>query len=161
MIDPNHKLSVTRQAKVLGMSRSTAYYHPMGPSEADIAWMALIDRLHLEYPFAGARMLRDLLRQKGYVGIGRRRIRRLMRLMGIEAIYRKANTSQPHPAHPVYPYLLTMNITYLPLRRGLFYLRGRHGLVQPKDPRLEALEHDACRILCQRPAGSHCPIWRP
>jgi len=134
MIDPNHKLSVTRQAKVLGMSRSTAYYRPKGSSEADIAWMALIDRLHLDYPFAGARMLRDLLRQRGYVGIGRRRIRRLMRVMGIEAIYRKENTSQPHPAHPVYPYLLrnmtidrpnqvwTMDITYLPMRRGFLYL---------------------------------------
>jgi len=70
MIDPNHKLWVTRQAKVLGRTRSTAYYRPKGPSDADIAWMALIDRLHLEYPFAGARMLRDLLRQRGYVGIG-------------------------------------------------------------------------------------------
>ena len=134
MIDPSHKLSVTRQAKVLGMSRSTAYYSPKGPSEVDIAWMALIDRLHLDYPFAGARMLRDLLRQRGHVGIGRRRIRRLMRLMGIEAIYRKENTSRPHPAHPVYPYLLrnmiidrpnqvwTMDITYLPMRRGFLYL---------------------------------------
>jgi putative transposase len=96
--------------------------------------MALIDRLHLEYPFAGAPMLRDLLRQMGYVGIGRRRIRRLMRLMGIEAIYRKENTSQPHPTHPVYPYLLrnmiidrpnqvwTMDITYLLMRRGFLYL---------------------------------------
>ena len=62
MIDPNHKLSVTRQAKVLGMSRSTGYYCPKGPSEAHIAWMALINRLHVDYPFAGARMLRDLLR---------------------------------------------------------------------------------------------------
>jgi putative transposase len=134
MIDPNHKLSVTRQAKVLGMSRSTAYYCPKGPSDADIAWMALIDRLHLEHPFAGARMLRDLLRQRGHVGIGRRRIRRLMRLMGIEAIYRKENTSRPHPAHPMYPYLLrqitinrpnqvwTMDIRYLPMRRGFLYL---------------------------------------
>jgi len=134
MIDPNHKLSVTRQAKVLGMSRSTAYYRPKGPSEADIAWMALIDRLHLDYPFAGARMLQDLLPQRGCVGIGRRRIRRLMQLMGIEAIYRKENTSQPHPTHPVYPYLLrnmiidrpnqvwTMDITYLPMRRGFLYL---------------------------------------
>lgn len=134
MIDPNHKLSVTRQAKVLGMFRSTAYYSPKGLSETDIAWMALIDRRHLEYPFAAARMLQDLLRQRGYVGIGRRRIRRLMRAMGIEAIYRKENTSQPHPAHPVYPYLLqnriidrpnqvcTMNITYLPMRQGFLYL---------------------------------------
>jgi putative transposase len=133
MIDPSHKLSVTRGAKLLRMPRSTAYYRPKGPSGADIAWMALIYRLHLEYPFAGARMLRDPLRQMGCVGIGRQRIRRLLRVMGIEAIFRKENTSQPHPAHPVYPYLLrnmiinrpnqvwTMDITYLPMRRGFLY----------------------------------------
>ena len=134
MILPSHKLSVSQQAKILGISRSTVYYRPQGPSEADLSIMARLDRLHLEYPFAGARMLRDLLRQEGLFGVGRRRIRSLMRQMGIEPIYRRENTSRPHPAHAVYPYLLrqltidrpnqvwTMDITYLPMRKGFLYL---------------------------------------
>jgi putative transposase len=134
MILPSHKLAVSQQAKILGISRSTVYYRPQGPSEADLSIMARLDRLHLEYPFAGARMLRDLLRQEGLSGVGRRRIRRLMRQMGIEPIYRRENTSRPHPAHAVYPYLLrqltidrpnqvwTMDITYLPMRKGFLYL---------------------------------------
>jgi putative transposase len=134
MILPSHKLSVSRQAKILGIARSTVYYQPLGPSEADLLIMSKLDRLHLEYPFAGARMLRDLLRQEDFLGIGRRRIRRLMRHMGIEPIYRRENTSRPHPAHAVYPYLLrhlkidrpnqvwSMDITYLPMRKGFLYL---------------------------------------
>lgn len=95
--------------------------------------MRRIDELHLEHPFAGARMLRDLLRQDGYA-VGRKHVATLMRMMGIEALYRRANTSRRHPEHLIYPYRLrgltidrpnqvwAMDITYLPMARGFVYL---------------------------------------
>ena len=114
MIDPNHKLSATRQAKMLGMYLSTAYYRPKGPSDADMAWMALLDRPHVDYQFAGARMLRDLLQQRGHVGIGRRRIRGLMQLMGGgEAI-----TSQPHPVIRYIRICVGISPSIWPIRSG-------------------------------------------
>ncbi len=133
MIAPTHKLSVTKQARMLGIARSTVYYQPKPISDQEWALRAEIDRLHLEYPFAGSRMLRDLLRRQG-LAVGRKRIARLMKKMGIEAIYRKANTSRRNFAHKVYPYLLrnvtidrpnqvwAMDITYLPMKRGFLYL---------------------------------------
>ena len=134
MIDPEHKLPITRQAKLLQIARSTVYYLPVGPSVQELAIMAALDHLHLEYPFAGSRMLRDMLRRSGFDGLGRRRVARLMGKMGIEPIYRKPNTSKPHPGHKVYPYLLrnltidrpnqvwAIDITYLPMKRGFLYL---------------------------------------
>lgn len=134
MIDRNHELPIKRQTELLGLSRGTAYYHPVPISEADLALMRRIDELHLEWPFAGSRMLRDLLRRHHGIEVGRRHVRTLMRLMGIEAIYRKPNTSKKHPAHPVYPYLLrglsieranhvwALDITYIPMARGFVYL---------------------------------------
>lgn len=133
MIDPTHKLSIVKQAKALGIARSTVYYKPAPISDSDLALMAAMDRLHLDYPFAGARMLRDLLRRQG-LAVGRARVARLMKKMGIEAIYRKSNTSRRNFAHKVYPYLLrnltidranqvwAMDITYLPMKRGFLYL---------------------------------------
>lgn len=133
MIDPTHKLSIARRAKTLGIARSTVYYKPAPISDSDLALMAAIDRLHLDYPFAGARMLRDMLRRQGSA-VGRARVARLMKKMGIEAIYRKSNTSRRNFAHKVYPYLLrnltidrvnqvwAMDITYLPMKRGFLYL---------------------------------------
>ena len=133
MIDRNHHLPITRQAKVLQISRSTAYYRPKPPSEKDLLLMKQIDRLHLEFPFAGSRMLRDMLRLKG-VKIGRKKVRTLMQRMGIEALYRRPKTTQRHPEHKVYPYLLrnlaidkpnqvwAMDITYIPMKRGFVYL---------------------------------------
>jgi putative transposase len=115
------------------LSRSTAYYQPAPVSAADLVLMRQIDALHLEYPFAGARMLRDFLRNDGYMS-GRRHVATLMRRMGIEAVYRKPRTSQRHPAHTVYPYLLrnaeitrpnhvwAADITYIPMPRGFVYL---------------------------------------
>jgi putative transposase len=109
------------------------YYLPKPVSPADLALMRRIDALHLEHPFAGARMLRDLLSQDG-VRVGRKHVRTLMRRMGIEALYRKPNTSKKHPAHPIYPYLLrglaidgpnqvwAMDITYIPMAKGFVYL---------------------------------------
>jgi putative transposase len=133
MIVRNHKLPLTRQAEVLGLSRSSLYYRPRPVSEAELAIMRRIDELHLELPFAGSRMLRDLLRGEGFE-IGRGRVTTLMRKMGIEALYRRPNTSKPAPGHKIYPYLLrnlaieranqvwAMDITYIPMARGFVYL---------------------------------------
>jgi putative transposase len=133
MIDPEHDLPIKRQAEVLEISRSTAYYEPRPISAEDLWLMRRIDELHLNYPFAGSRMLRGLLWQQG-LEIGRRHIKTLMKRMGIEAIYRKPNTSKPAPGHRIYPYLLrglaitrpnqvwAMDITYIPMARGFVYL---------------------------------------
>ncbi len=133
MIDRTHQLSITRQAKVLGISRGSAYYKPRPVSDADLALMRRIDELHLDYPFAGSRMLQGLLLGEGYK-VGRLHIRTLMKRMGIEAIYRRPNTSKPAPGHKVYPYLLrklpvirpnqvwATDITYIPMARGFVYL---------------------------------------
>jgi putative transposase len=133
MIDRQHELSITKQAEALGISRSSVYYLPRAVPAAELAIMRRIDEFHLEFPFAGSRMLRDLLNQDG-IEIGRRRVATLMKRMGIEAIYRKPNTSKPAPGHKIYPYLLrgmvvdtpdkvwAMDITYVPMARGFVYL---------------------------------------
>jgi len=133
MIDPHHDLSITRQAKALGISRGSVYYLPRPVPAADLAIMRRMDELHLEFPFAGSRMLRDLLNQEG-TPIGRRHVATLMKRMGIEALYRKPNTSKPAPGHKIYPYLLrgltidrpnqvwAMDITYIPMARGFVYM---------------------------------------
>ena len=133
MIDRTHDLPVTRQCQILNLARSTAYYEPAPISLQDLALMRLIDELHMEFPFAGARMLRDLLKQEGH-RVGRKHVRTLMNKMGIEALYRKPNTSKRHAAHSIYPYLLrgltidrpnqvwATDITYIPMARGFVYL---------------------------------------
>jgi putative transposase len=133
MINAAHELSLTRQAELLDLSRSSLYYRPVPASEADLRLMRRIDELHLELPFLGSRMLRDLLVQEGFV-VGRKHVATLMRKMGLEAIYRRANTSRRHPRHPVFPYLLrglvidrpnqvwAADVTYIPMARGFVYL---------------------------------------
>ena len=133
MIDRSHELPLTRQAQVLKLSRSSLYYQPEPVSPADLAIMRRIDELHLDYPFAGGRMLRDLLRGEG-VAIGRAHVITLMKRMRIEAIYRRPNTSKPAPGHKIHPYLLrgltvdrpdqawAMDISYIPMKRGFVYL---------------------------------------
>ncbi len=133
MIDRTHGLSLTQQARTVGISRGSVYYLPRPVSAADLALMRRIDQLHLDYPFAGTRMLRDLLALAG-IPVGRKHVATLMRRMGIEAIYRKPNTSRRHPKHPIYPYLLrqlkmdrpnqvwAMDITYIPMAKGFVYL---------------------------------------
>lgn len=133
MIDREHELPLARQAKVLNLARSTVYYKPRPVSDEDLALMRRLDELHLDYPFAGARMLRSLLRREG-VSVGRRHVATLMKRMGISAIYRRPNTSKPAPGHKIYPYLLrglkverpnhvwAMDISYIPMRRGFVYL---------------------------------------
>ena len=105
MIDRNHDLPVKRQAELVGISRGSVYYLPKPVSAADLTLMRAIDELHLEYPFAGSRMLRDMLNREGFE-VGRKHVATLMAKMGIEALYRKPNTSKRHPGHQVYPYLL-------------------------------------------------------
>jgi putative transposase len=133
MIDRNHDLPIVRQAKALNISRGSVYYKSRPVSAEDLALMRRIDELHLEYPFAGSRMLRDFLNREG-VEIGRRHVATLMKRMGIEAIYRRPNTSKPAPGNKIYPYLLrglkvdrpnqvwAMDITYIPMARGFVYL---------------------------------------
>ena len=133
MIDRTHALPVTRQARELGISRGSIYYLPRPTSVADLAIMRRLDELHMDFPFAGSRMLRDLLAADG-VKVGRLHVSTLMKKMAIEAIYRRPNTSKPAPGHKVYPYLLrklavtrpnqvwATDITYIPMARGFVYL---------------------------------------
>ena len=133
MIDRTHPLPITRQAKVLGMARSTVYALPRPVSERDLQLMKRIDRLHLEMRFAGARMLRDLLALEG-IAVGRKHVATLMKHMGVEALYRKPRTTRKHSQHRIYPYLLrgltidrpsqvwAMDLTYIPMARGFVYL---------------------------------------
>lgn len=133
MIDRGHALPLVVQAQQLGISRGSIYYLPRPVSSSDLAIMRRIDELHLLYPFAGSRMLRDLLRQEG-IPVGRLHVATLMKRMRIEAIYRRPNTSKPAPGHKIYPYLLrklavtrpnqvwATDITYIPMARGFVYL---------------------------------------
>ena len=133
MIDRKHELGVGRQAKALGISRGSVYYPPRPTSDADLTLMRRIDELHLDYPFAGSRMLKGLLQAEGH-SVGRLHVSTLMKKMAIAALYRRPNTSKPAPGHKVYPYLLrnlavtrpnqvwAMDITYIPMTRGFVYL---------------------------------------
>ena len=133
MIDREHDLAITKQAAALNISRGSVYYLPRPVPAADLALARRIDELHLEFPFAGSRMLRDLLAAEGSK-IGRRHVKTLMRRMGIEALYRRPRTTKPEPGHKIYPYLLrglaitrpnqvwAMDITYIPMARGFVYL---------------------------------------
>ena len=133
MIDHTHALPAVRQAELAGLSRASVFYLPRVASEADQRLMKRIDIIHLEYPFAGARMLRDLLAREGF-NIGRRHVGTLMAKMGIEAMYRKPNTSRRAPGHTIWPYLLrgleieranqvwATDIIYIPMARGFLYL---------------------------------------
>jgi len=133
MIDRGHELPIARQAEALNLSRGSVYYLPRPVPASDLALMRRMDELHLEFPFAGSRMLRDLLNAEG-ITIGRRHVATLMKRMDITALYRRPNTSKPAPGHKVYPYLLrnlavtrpnqvwAMDITYIPMARGFVYL---------------------------------------
>ena len=133
MIDRSHRLSIIRQARELGISRGSVYYLPRAVSSSDLALQRRIDELHLNYPFAGARMLQGLLIGEGHK-VGRLHVSTLMKRMGIAAIYRRPNTSKPTPGHKIYPYLLrklpvtrpnqvwATDITYIPMATGFVYL---------------------------------------
>jgi putative transposase len=133
MIAKDHDLSLTCQAALLGISRGSVYYQPRPVPACDLALMRRLDVLHMDYPFAGSRMLKGLLRREGFE-VGRLHVASLMRRMGIEAIYRRPNTSKPAPGHKIHPYLLrklnvkranqvwATDITYVPMARGFVYL---------------------------------------
>ena len=134
MIRRDHPdLSVRRQCKLVNLSRSAFYYSPLGIDPNTLAVMKSIDRVFTQYPFFGSRQIAAFLRREG-MAVGRHRVRRLMRLMGLQAIYKRPRTSQPHPQHPVYPYLLrkmvvdrpnqvwTSDITFIPVKHGFLYL---------------------------------------
>jgi Transposase and inactivated derivatives len=133
MIDRNERLSVTRQAQLLGISRGSVYYLPRPVSEADLALMRRLDELHLEHPFMGARMLRDQLQRAG-IKVGRKHVTTLMQRMGIAALAPQPGTSKRAPGHKIYPYLLrklpitranqvwALDTTYIPMARGFVYL---------------------------------------
>ena len=133
MIAREHDLSVTRQAEIVGISRGSVYYLPRPVPASDLEIMRRLDRLHLEFPFAGSRMLRGLLAAEG-CKTGRRHVKTLMKRMGMEALYRRPRTTKPEPGHKIHPYLLrgmeivrpnqvwAMDITYIPMARGFVYL---------------------------------------
>ena len=134
MIQRDHQsLSLSRQCTLLGLSRSALYYTPLGESAATLTLLRRIDELYLQYPFYGSRQMARHLAREG-VTVGRHRVRRLMRLLGLEAIYRKPRTSVADPEHRVYPYLLRgltidrpnqvwcADITYIPVQDGFLYL---------------------------------------
>jgi putative transposase len=133
MIDRSHALPIAKQAAALSLSRGSVYYRPRPVSASDLALMRRMDELHLDFPFAGSRMLRDLLAGEGLI-VGRLHVATLMKRMGIAAVYRRPNTSKPAPGHKIYPYLLrnlavtrpdqvwAMDITYIAMARGFVYL---------------------------------------
>ncbi len=133
MIDRQHELPLTRQSRMLGLSRSSLYYKAVAVSVCDMELMRHIDEIHLKYPFYGSRRIRDELQDLGYK-VGREHVITLMKKMGIEALYRKPRLSKPHPDHKVYPYLLrgleitranqvwAADITYIPMAKGFCYL---------------------------------------
>jgi len=133
MIDKEHTLPLTRQSKILELSRSSLYYKAVPINEGDLQLMRLIDEIHLKHPFMGSRSIRDQLQGMGH-NVGRQHVSTLMRKMGISALYRKPRLSKPHPEHKVYPYLLrgleitranhvwASDISYIPMARGFCYL---------------------------------------
>ncbi len=188
MIDRDHGLPLRRQAEVLQLSRSTLYYEPRPVPAAELAIMRRVDELHLDYPFAGSRMMRDLLRGEG-IAIGRERVVTMMRRMGIEALYRRPNTSKPAPGHKIYPYLLRgldvvrpnqvwaelaerfrpakpdgrsaegMDITYIPMAHGFAYLAAVLDWFSRRVLFLAPLDHNGDRLLPGRSGGGACPAW--
>ena len=132
-VHEEHELPKTRRCALLDIARSSAYYRPASVSEADLAVIRFIDEVHLQYPFYGSRRMRDELDDRGQP-VNRKRVQRLMRLMGLRALYPRRRTSQPGKGHKIYPYLLrdlaieranqvwATDITYLPMAKGFMYL---------------------------------------
>ena len=159
-------LPIVRQCQLLLISRSSFYATPCGESDTNLTIMAEIDRQFLDTPFYGVRQMTWHLRTKGWP-VNVKRVRRLMRKMGLMPIYQRPRTSTPAPGHKIYPYLLRdlvidrpnqvwcADITYIPLARGFLYLVAINGLVEPQSPGLASVQHHGGRLLCRRPRGGH------
>ena len=152
LVEPNAPLSMRWQCELLGVNRSRLYYEPVEPDGEQLALMRRMDELHLKHPFFGSRMMTQILKAEGSA-VNRKRVQRLMRLMGLESTAPKPNTSKPAPEHTVYPYLLrnltvsrinqvwAADITYIPMARGFVYLVGGHRLVFSAGARLALVQH--------------------
>ena len=158
MVDKSHKLPINRQCQLLELSRSSFYYRGREVSESELQQMRQIDEIHTQRPFYGSRRIRDWFEDQG-ISVNHKRIQRLMRLMGIQALYPKKKTSRPGKGHKVYPYLLTgldingsnqvwaADITYIPHGQRVSLSGGHHGLAQPKSTLLAAIKHDGRLLL--------------
>ena len=158
MIDREHGLPVSKQANILNISRGSVYYTPRPVPGRDLRLMRRIDELHMDYPFAGSRMMQGFLNQEGF-GVGRKHTATLMRKMGIEALYRRPRTTRPGPGHKVYPYLLkgmtvdrpnqvwATDISYIPMARGSVYLCEGHRLVHAKGAVVAAVNQHGNSLL--------------
>jgi putative transposase len=139
LVEPNVQPSMRRQCELLGVNRSSLYYEPVAPDAEELSLMRRMDELHLAHPFFGSRMMTQTLKTEGH-DVNRKRIQRLMRVMGLESTAPKPSTSKPAPEHAVYPYLLrnlkvsrvnqvwAADITYIPMARGFAYLVADHRL---------------------------------
>ena len=167
MLKPGeNKLSLSRQCRLLGISRSSVYYKPTDVKAGDLELMRLIDEQYLQRPFYGSRSMTLHLRRQGHP-VNRKRIQRLMRQMGLEAIYPKPHTSRRHPGHKIYPYLLrdlciqrpnqvwATDITYIPLNRGFMFLVAVMDWHSRRGAFLETVQHLGCRLLRDCAARSH------
>ena len=170
-IEPAHQdLSIAMQCRLLSISRSSYYYTPVPESDETLALMTVIDETFMECPWYGSRQMARHLRRLGHA-IGRRRVRRLMAKMGLAAIYQRPRTSDPHPEHRIYPYLLrNLEITRpnhvwcadgdLSAHAPGLPVSGRHhGLGKPQGAGLAAIEHHGCRLLRRGPGGGAGPFW--
>ena len=159
MIDPKRAcLPIIRQCTLLQLNRSGVYYRPVPQSEANLELMRLIDAQFLETPYYGLRQMTWHLRRLGHE-VGRKRVRRIMAIMGLRAIYQKPRTTVPHPEHRKYPYLLRdlvinrpdqvwcSDITYIPMHKGFLYLVAVDGLAHAQGAVLASVEHNGCGVL--------------
>ena len=169
MIAPNAELSISRQCTLLGIARSSFYYRPQPTTVEELDLLNRLDRIFTEHPVYGSRRLQVALSREG-VSVGRRRVRRLVRKLGLCAVRPKRNTSKPHPGHRIYPYLLrgkaieqpnqvwASDVTYIPMRRGFLYLVAIIDWAElPKVPRAKRVEWQRrgrggfCHGGCQTP----------
>jgi putative transposase len=163
MIAPDAELSISRQCTLLGIARSSFYYQPQPASAAELDLLNRLDRIFTEHPVYGSRRLQVALSREG-ISVGRRRIRRLMRRLGLAAVRPKRNTSKPHPEHKIDPYRLrdqaidqpnqvwASDITYVPMRRGCLHLVAIVDWAElPKVPRAKRVEWQ------RRAQGASCP----